>query len=328
MGLTLCSEHSGNEARPSLKTMDLPWWTVRDPVWGAPLWARALLVAAALGLLGLRFGDRDLVPYILDEPQFQDAAETHARASTWPSISPLTGNLGVPYGPAPVWFYTAVHRLVGPRPERSVLAVTLFLSLTELAFAAALARTLRGGAILFATLTALLAGSPFLFFWSRVAWEVPRRLHRPFLSSSGERPPARHRSRSAPWRPPGTRAYKPSDDGTAGARGPRRPRLGSRAPSLGRGRAPGFAGGPYPGQCPLPLGTPPHDTASASFRARASTPAFLACRRVWAWSYWSRRASSPPAGSTIFSMPRGRISAPGWGTSGPCLHWVPSSQSS
>jgi hypothetical protein len=152
--------------------LGLQWWTVRDPQWGAPLWARAVLVAAALGLVGLRFTDRDLVPYILDEPHFQDAASMHVRAGTWPSISPLTGNLGVAYGPAPVWFYMAVHHIAGPRPERSVLAVTLFLSLSEILFAAALARALRGGWLLFATLTALLAGSPFLFFWSRLAWEV------------------------------------------------------------------------------------------------------------------------------------------------------------
>jgi hypothetical protein len=170
--LSLCSERSGNEAPVQLKMTALQWWTVRDPQWGAPLWARTLMVGAALGLVGLRFADRDLVPYILDEPHFQEAARTHARSGTWATISPLTGNLGVAYGPAPVWFYTAVHHLVGPRPERSVLAVTLFLSFTELLLAAALARALRGGSLLFATLTALLAASPFLFFWSRLAWEV------------------------------------------------------------------------------------------------------------------------------------------------------------
>ncbi len=152
--------------------MDLQLLTVRDPQWGAPLWLRGLLVAAALVVVGLRFADRDLVPYILDEPHFQDVAEAHVRARTWATISPLTGNLGIAYGPAPVWFYTAVHHLVGPRPERSVLAVTLFLSFTELLLAAALARSLRGGWLLFATLSVLLSASPFLFFWSRVAWEV------------------------------------------------------------------------------------------------------------------------------------------------------------
>ncbi len=155
-----------------LKMRNLQWLKERDILWDAPLWARALLVVTALSLVGLRFVDRDLVPYILDEPHFQDAAREHVRDGTWPSISPLTGNLGVAYGPAPVWFYTAVHHLVGPRPERSVMAVTLFLSLTDLLLAAVLAWSLRGGWLLFATLAGLLAGSPFLFFWSRVAWEV------------------------------------------------------------------------------------------------------------------------------------------------------------
>ncbi len=155
-----------------MKTLDGQRWTARDAQWGAPLWARALLVIAALGAVGLRFADRDLVPYILDEPRFQDAATTHAEAGTWPSISPLTGNVGLAYGPGPVWFYTAVHHLVGPKPERSILAATLFASLTLLILAGALARAMRGGTVVFATLTVLLASSPFLFFWSRMAWEV------------------------------------------------------------------------------------------------------------------------------------------------------------
>ena len=170
--LALSSERSPNETPSQLKTVDLHLLTVRDPQWGAPLWLRGVLVAAAFAVVGLRFADRDLVPYILDEPRFQHAAESHVRAGTWPTISPLTGNLGIAYGPAPVWFYTAVHHVVGPKPERSILAVTLFLSLTELLLAAALARALRGGWLLFATLSVFLSASPFLFFWSRVAWEV------------------------------------------------------------------------------------------------------------------------------------------------------------
>ncbi|HMK73445.1 MAG TPA: hypothetical protein VK454_08895 [Myxococcaceae bacterium] len=146
--------------------------SVRDGVWCAPLWLRTALVVAALGMFAVRFADRDLLPFILDEARFQEVASIHARDRTWPSISPLVGNLGIAYGPGPVWFYTAVHRLVGPLPERSILAVTVFLSLAQLALAAALARMLRGGAVLFATLAALLAASPFLFFWSRLAWEV------------------------------------------------------------------------------------------------------------------------------------------------------------
>jgi hypothetical protein len=172
MGLALCCQRRANDSPRHLKTLGLKRWTERDKVWGVPLWARGLLVAVALGLLGLRLGDRDTVPYILDEAQFQDVARASVQSGTWPVISPVIASLGIPYGPGPVWFYTAVHHLVGPRPERSAMASTLFLSLTQLALAAMLARALGGGWLLFATLTALLATSPFLFFWSRLAWDV------------------------------------------------------------------------------------------------------------------------------------------------------------
>jgi hypothetical protein len=144
----------------------------RDGTWGVPLWIRVALVAVAVAVLGLRLADRDLIPYILDEPKFQDSGELGARTGTWPPLSPVIASLGVPYGPGPVWFYVVVHRVVGPRPELSALAATLFLSLSQLALAAALARALRGGVVLFASITVLLAGSPFLFFWSRLAWDV------------------------------------------------------------------------------------------------------------------------------------------------------------
>lgn len=159
--------------RRVLKTDSFQGWTARDGLWGAPLWARTLLVVAALGLLALRFTDRDLVPYILDEPQLQDAAQADAQAGTWATINVLRGTQGKRYGPAPLWFYTAVHRLAGPLPERSILATTLLLSLSLLALALAVARALGGGAVLFATLTALLASSPYLFFWSRTGWDNP-----------------------------------------------------------------------------------------------------------------------------------------------------------
>ena len=154
-----------NVTEPSL-------WTGRDPVWGVPLWARTLLVTACLSLLSLRFADRDLATYILDEPKFQDVAQLSVETGRWPVISPVVASLGARYGPGPVWFFTAAHYLVGPLPERNALFTTVFLSLTQLALAAAVARALRGGTVLFATLTALLAGSPYLFFWSRTPWDA------------------------------------------------------------------------------------------------------------------------------------------------------------
>jgi hypothetical protein len=148
-------------------------WRTRDGLWGAPLWVRAGLVTVAIGLFTFRFADRDLVPYILDEPQLQDAAQADALSGRWAQISVLHGTQGMRYGPAALWFYAAVHRLVGPLPERSILATTLLLTAAQLALALAVARALGGGSILFSTLAALLASSPYLFFWSRSGWDNP-----------------------------------------------------------------------------------------------------------------------------------------------------------
>lgn len=147
--------------------------STRDASWNAPLWARAGLVAAALGLIAFRFADRDLVTYVLDEPQIQDAAQAHAARGTWARISVVTGTQGVRYGPAPLWFYTAVHRVAGPLPETSILATTLLLTFSQLGLALAVARTLGGGAVVFATGAALFAASPYLFYWSRTGWDNP-----------------------------------------------------------------------------------------------------------------------------------------------------------
>ena len=156
-----------------LETLGFQRFTAGDGLWGAPLWARVGLVTLALALFGLRFLDRDLVPYVLDEPQLQDAAQADAQAGQWASISVLHGTQGKRYGPAPLWFYTAVHRLAGPLPERSILATTLLLTLAQLGLALAVARALGGGAVLFSTLAALLASSPYLFFWARTGWDNP-----------------------------------------------------------------------------------------------------------------------------------------------------------
>ena len=147
--------------------------TARDGLWGAPLWLRTGLVALALLLFSFRFQHRDLVPYVLDEPQLQDAAQADAQAGQWASISVLHGTQGQRPGPAPLWFYTAVHRLTGPLPERSILATTLLLTLSQLLLALALARALRGGTVLFATLAAFFASSPYLFFWARTGSDNP-----------------------------------------------------------------------------------------------------------------------------------------------------------
>ncbi|HET9450141.1 MAG TPA: hypothetical protein VFO83_04640, partial [Aggregicoccus sp.] len=145
------------------------------PERGQPLSLPRLLSLAALGLavaaLGYRLANLDLAPFILDEPQFLAAATEQLRTGRWLRASPLVGTQGVTYGPSVLWFYGAVHALLGPSPERSILAMCLLVTASHLALALALARLLRGGVLLAALLVGLLAASPYQFFWSRLAWD-------------------------------------------------------------------------------------------------------------------------------------------------------------
>jgi hypothetical protein len=139
----------------------LRWW----PAW--------LLVAGGLLALGTRFVDRDLTSYLLDEPQLQDAAERDAQLGRWASISVLRGTRGVRYGPAPLWFYTVVHRVAGPRPEAAILAVGLFLTGAMVVLAGGLARRSQAPPLVLAVGLWLAAASPFAFLWSRQGWDNP-----------------------------------------------------------------------------------------------------------------------------------------------------------
>ena len=137
------------------------WW----PAW--------LLVAGGLLALGTRFVDRDLGSYVLDEPQLQDAAAHDAMAGRWASISTLRGTRGLRYGPAPLWFYTAVHRVAGPRPETGILAAGLFLTGAACVLAWVLARLSQAPPLVLAVGLWVAAASPFAFLWSRQGWDNP-----------------------------------------------------------------------------------------------------------------------------------------------------------
>ena len=137
------------------------WW----PAW--------LLVAGGLLALGTRFVDRDLQSYVLDEPQLQDAAAHDAMAGRWAAISTLRGTRGLRYGPAPLWFYTAVHRVAGPRPEAGILAAGLFLTGAACGLAWVLARRSQAPPLVLAVGLWVAAASPFAFLWSRQGWDNP-----------------------------------------------------------------------------------------------------------------------------------------------------------
>ncbi|HEY1905097.1 MAG TPA: hypothetical protein VGG91_03590 [Myxococcaceae bacterium] len=123
--------------------------------------------------LATRFADGDLVSYVLDEPQLQDAAARDAATGRWASISPLRGTRGLRYGPAPMWFYTAVHRVAGPRPEAGILAAGLFLTGAMVVLAWALARRSQAPPLVFGVGLWIAAASPFAFLWARQGWDNP-----------------------------------------------------------------------------------------------------------------------------------------------------------
>src|SRR4029453_1651384 len=102
-------------------------------------------------------------PSIPSEPQLQDAAVAQARSGTWATISVLRGTRGVRYGPVPLWFYGAVHRVAGPRPEAGIVAAGLFLTGAAVTLAFALGRKRAGGPWIIAAALWLLAASPFSF---------------------------------------------------------------------------------------------------------------------------------------------------------------------
>ncbi len=130
-----------------------------------------LALVAAVLMLGYRFANVELTPFILDEPRFLQAAYAQVSTGQWLSASPLVGTQGVTYGPSVLWFYGLVHLLLGPDPRTSILVMCATVTLAHAALALSVARLFRGGWLLAAALLALVASSPYQFFWSRLAWD-------------------------------------------------------------------------------------------------------------------------------------------------------------
>ncbi|MET0555168.1 MAG: hypothetical protein ABW221_19150 [Vicinamibacteria bacterium] len=131
-----------------------------------------LLLAAALACFAYRMVDLDSASFTRDEPQFLTAAREQPRTGHWLQANPLFGNLGRRYGPVAFWFYGAVTALLGDDPRRAILAMGALLTLSQVALAWAVTRALRESAAFCAVLAAWIASSPYLFFWSRMAWDL------------------------------------------------------------------------------------------------------------------------------------------------------------
>lgn len=171
VGRTEVRSRAGGKAKLAARTTIGQLWTrlVSNP-WMIRVGTFAL-VAAAFLMIGYRFLNLGLSPFILDEPQILRGSYEQLQTGDWRSASPLLGTKGLPYGPSAFWFYGLVQRIFGLDPAVSILAMCLLLSLSHILLAGALAKAFNGGWILFATLIAWIASSPYLFFWSRLAWD-------------------------------------------------------------------------------------------------------------------------------------------------------------
>jgi hypothetical protein len=129
------------------------------------------LFAIALALFGLRFLNRDLLPFIADESRFLAAARAQLNGGAWVSFSPLFGSQGLHYGPTVLWLYGLVHRLAGSDPETHILVMTALMTVTNAAAAISIGRLFGDRYFVPGALLALVAASPYHFFWSRLAWD-------------------------------------------------------------------------------------------------------------------------------------------------------------
>ncbi len=132
--------------------------------------ARAKLLVlggAAAFLILLRFADLSSAPFINDEPKLQLMLDQHLAARTLPRHG-LEGTRGVAYGPTALWIYMPLRLLTDDVGWIIALHVCLHCLGLVLVFLA-----IRSSVGLETALwsTLLIASSPYLFFYARLAWD-------------------------------------------------------------------------------------------------------------------------------------------------------------
>lgn len=144
---------------------------------GARPWFEWGLVGAALALAAYRFVHLGDAPFINDEAIFLDAARNQLVTGIWASANPIAGSNGNYYGPSVMWFYGAIHWVLGSRSLTSIAAMCFVVTASQVVLCLAVARRFGGplstskGRWIFGTTLLLLASSPHHFFWSRLAWD-------------------------------------------------------------------------------------------------------------------------------------------------------------
>jgi hypothetical protein len=126
-----------------------------------------LLPSLAALLFLLRFGGLSYAPFIQDEPYLQILLDQHLGAGTLPTFG-VEGSFGLPYGPTALWFYYPI-RLFTHSPYWLIAAHAGLVACAFLLFYLALAKAVGKAEAGWAALLA--SSSPFLFFYSRIAWD-------------------------------------------------------------------------------------------------------------------------------------------------------------
>lgn len=129
------------------------------------------LAAVAMAMFCYRWLHLELAAFIQDEPAFLSAAHDQLQSGRWLTESPITGTQGIAYGPSVVWLYSAIQWVFGADPVGCIRAICLLVTASQALLAFSVSRAFRGGAWMFALLAALIASSPYQYFWSRLAWD-------------------------------------------------------------------------------------------------------------------------------------------------------------
>lgn len=125
-----------------------------------------LLFSSLLALT--RFLNLGAAPFVADEPTFQLMLDEHFKNGTLP-MHALIGSKGVPYGPTVLWTYGLIRLFTDHVQVILFFDVLLSVSALFLVYVALKKATTQKQA---AWTTALLSCSPYLFFYSRIAWDV------------------------------------------------------------------------------------------------------------------------------------------------------------
>lgn len=131
----------------------------------------SVVVGAAAVALVFRLWNIGSAPFIFDEPIFLSAAREQLLSGHWIAASPIEGTQGVRYGPTVFWFYSALQWAFGYSPLVALVAMCLLVTITQVLLARAVTTLFGGRRVTFLLMLGFFLSSPYLHFWSRLAWD-------------------------------------------------------------------------------------------------------------------------------------------------------------